>query len=292
MKLLKSKAAIIITVACILMSMAFFLSQSPNKESLKLDFENLCESIRSADIKQIQKKLIYIPVDYVEGEKFNLYMTLSQTDQLLNLNIKQLKVIGQVGVITYTQDNDQMEIAIFAIHNGLHWQFHFSSSYWTEQDHINNATIDESHKHDAIALLKWLRVNTDVGKSGITSYERLGWYLPYVPQSLIIEEFYETPSPSMDHDYIWKIKIENTDTFKKFITQLTSPPPNYTGEGDYSAPPVFKRHPEWWQNLDFSKGTLKQYNIELVDNIKDGAQTTIYAFIDNQEEYIYIFTSS
>lgn len=91
---------------------------------------------------------------------------------------------------------------------------------------------------------------------------------------------------------LWKIKIENTDTFKKFITQLTSPPPNYTGEGDYSAPPVFKRHPEWWQNLDFSKGTLKQYNIELVDNIKDGAQTTIFAFIDNQEEYIYIFTSS
>ncbi|MGJ8657212.1 MAG: hypothetical protein ACSHX6_12245 [Akkermansiaceae bacterium] len=294
MKFFTTKTAILPLLACgiIVFSIFFLAKNSPNEQSLKLDFQNLNKSINSGDIKQIEKKLIYIPERYVEGEKYDLLMTLSQTKHLLSINIKQQKVIGSVGVIAYTYNHNDTEAAIFAIHNGLNWQFDFSSSYWTQENDIHNTRHHEQDQADAIALLKWLNNNTKVGQSGIGPHERLTWYLPFVPPSLNIEEFYETPSPSMDHDYIWKIKIEDADTFKKFITQLTSPPPNAIGGSKLSESPVFRVHPTWWKNLDFTKGNLKQYNIELTNNIKGSAKTTIFAFIDQQENYIYIFTSS
>jgi hypothetical protein len=76
-------------------------------------------------------------------------------------------------------------------------------------------------------------------KSGIGPKERLGWYVPFVPQGLNIETFYETPGPSTDHEYMWKIQIKYDEEYLKFEEQFTKAPPNVDGVNDYDSVAVF-----------------------------------------------------
>ena len=66
-------------------------------------------------------------------------------------------------------------------------------------------------------------------KSGIGPKERLGWYVPFVPKDLVIEKFHETPSPSMDHEYMWMIRIQGDEEYLRFEEQFTKAPPNADG---------------------------------------------------------------
>lgn len=123
-------------------------------------------------------------------------------------------------------------------------------------------------------------------RSGIDPLERLGWYVPYVPKDLAVKEFYETPSPSMDHDYLWKIRITKSSGYKKFERQFTKGPSNASGVNHYSEPVVFDCHPGWWKKLDFSKGTLYKHRVKVVGG--GGQLAYVFAFIDRKAGYLYI----
>ncbi len=124
-------------------------------------------------------------------------------------------------------------------------------------------------------------------KSGINSRERLGWYFPFVPKVLVIDKFYETPSPSMDHEYMWKIKISDSDDYRKFEQQFTKSPPNKKGENDYSDPVVSDGHPSWWKKLDFSQGVLHKHRVSVVGS-GGGELADVFVLVDREHGYLYI----
>ena len=124
-------------------------------------------------------------------------------------------------------------------------------------------------------------------KSGIDSSERLGWYVPFVPKNLQMEKFYETPSPSMDHEYMWKIKIGNNEEYTKFEQQFTKAPSNASGVNDYDAVVVFDSHPNWWKKVDFNQGTLYKHRVEVVGS-KGGEWANVFALVDKKAGYIFI----
>jgi hypothetical protein len=124
-------------------------------------------------------------------------------------------------------------------------------------------------------------------KSGIGPHERLGWYGPYVPQRLIIERFYETPGPSMDHEYMWKIKTDGSEEFSRFWQQFSSTPPNADGVNNYDSVAIFASHPEWWKEIDFKKGVLFKYRVSVIGS--GGAEKAdVFVLFDKDAGYVYI----
>ena len=124
-------------------------------------------------------------------------------------------------------------------------------------------------------------------KSGIGPYERLGWYVPYVPQSLVIEKFYESPSPAMDHEYMWKIKVDDNEEFQRFWKQFSSPPPNADGVSGYSSAAIFDHHPMWWKKLDFKRGVLFKYRVSVVGS-GGGEKAEVFALFYRDAGFVYI----
>ena len=122
--------------------------------------------------------------------------------------------------------------------------------------------------------------------SGIGDTERLGWYVPFVPDDLVIERFYETPSPSMDHEYMWKIKIVDNDEFRKFEQQFTVGPPNQDGVNDLIGACVFDTHPNWWKNVNFGVGVLYKYRVSVGGNGNEWAN--IFALFDRDAGCLYV----
>ncbi len=123
--------------------------------------------------------------------------------------------------------------------------------------------------------------------SGIGSHERLGWYVPFVPDDLVVERFYETPSPSMDHEYMWKIKLSANEAFAKFEQQFINAPPNVAGINDYGGPCVFDEHPTWWKSIDFTNGVLHQHRVTVVGS-GGGEWASIFALFDKEDGYLYL----
>ena len=103
--------------------------------------------------------------------------------------------------------------------------------------------------------------------SGIGAHERLGWYLPFVPGDLVVEEFYETRSPSMDHEYMWKILIADNEDFGKFEQQLVQPPSNAVGVNDLVSAAIFDSHPRWWKKIKFDNGVLHKHRVCVVGSL-------------------------
>lgn len=124
-------------------------------------------------------------------------------------------------------------------------------------------------------------------KSGVGPTERLGWYVPFVPKNLNIEKFYETPSPSMDHEYMWKIKIEDDEEYTKFEQQFSKAPPNVDGVNDYDTVAVFDVHPNWWKKIDFTKGILHKHRVQVVGS-GGGEWADVFALIDREAGFLYI----
>jgi hypothetical protein len=124
-------------------------------------------------------------------------------------------------------------------------------------------------------------------KSGIGSKERLGWYVPFVPKDLDIEKFYETPSPSMDHEYMWMIRIKGNEEYLRFEEQFTKAPPNVDGVNDYDSVAAFDAHPQWWKKIDFSKGTLHKHRVQVVGS--GGSEWAyVFAMLDKEAGLLYI----
>ena len=122
--------------------------------------------------------------------------------------------------------------------------------------------------------------------SGIGSQERLGWYVPFVPDDLVVERFYETPSPSMDHEYMWQIKIVDNDDFSKFATQFTKAPPNAIGVSDAGVA-VFDEHPAWWRKLRFPQKSLHRHRVTVVGS-GGGERADVIALFDKNKGCLYI----
>ena len=87
--------------------------------------------------------------------------------------------------------------------------------------------------------------------SGISASDRLKWYLTFVPPSLKIENFYESPSPAMDHIYLWEIVSTNDEVWDKFEAQLTSKPTNRDDLG-VDTGIMADDFPKWWRNQSLS----------------------------------------
>lgn len=124
-------------------------------------------------------------------------------------------------------------------------------------------------------------------KSGIGPEARLGWYVPYVPAGLVIENFYETPSPSMDHEYMWKIRIKDDEDYLKFQQQFTKAPSNVDGLNDYDGVSVFDAHPRWWKDIDFTKGILYRHRVQVVGS--GGTEWAfVFAMLDKDAGCLYV----
>lgn len=124
--------------------------------------------------------------------------------------------------------------------------------------------------------------------SGIGPYERLGWYVPFVPQTLVVEKFYESPSPAMDHEYMWKIKIDSSEQFQRFWKQFSSAPPNAEGASISGGPAVFDYHPVWWREIDFKRGvSFFMYRISVVGS-GGGEKADVFALFDKDAGCVYI----
>ena len=121
----------------------------------------------------------------------------------------------------------------------------------------------------------------------MASRERLGWYLPFVPENLEIVEFYETPSPAMDHEYMWKIKITDSEQYQKFEEQLKKGPVNVDGKNDYAGVSEFDEHPDWWKIVNFSDGILHMHRVQVIGS--GGTEWgNIFALFDDEEGFCYI----
>ena len=124
-------------------------------------------------------------------------------------------------------------------------------------------------------------------KSGIGPKERLGWYVPFVPKGLDIVEFYETPSPSMDHEYMWKIRINADEQYLKFEEQFTKATPNVDGANDYDSVAKFDAHPRWWKEIDFSKGILHKHRVQVVGS-GGSERADVFALLDKEAGFLYV----
>ena len=213
--------------------------------------------------------------------------SLVESEPPVDFTFESCKVSGKMGVALVSFGESKSQYTFFARWTGSKWKFFFVSITWVDRREFSNCGLSEQEQKDAVILQQWAARQAHVGESGIGSYERLGWYLASVPKSLMIEKFYETPSPSMDHEYMWKIKIEDTKEFKKFALQLSKPPANMidvNGPGDVV---IFESHPSWWKQIDFTTGEMHKYFVTVIGS-NGGEKATIVALFDKAGGYLYI----
>lgn len=115
--------------------------------------------------------------------------------------------------------------------------------------------------------------------SGITADDRLKWYFSFVPANLEIEKFHESPSPAIDHFYLWKIKITGDKDYRKFEAQITGKPINRDGAG-VDTGLITDDYPQWWKNANLEK--MEGYRF------KGNNNGNIYAMFDREAGILFL----
>ena len=115
--------------------------------------------------------------------------------------------------------------------------------------------------------------------SGISAEDRLKWYFAYIPPDLKIEMFHESPSPAMDHYYLWKIKITEHADYQKFEAQITNKPTNRDG-GGVDTGIITDDYPKWWKNE----------NLESMEGYRftGNANGRVYAMFDRKASILFL----
>ncbi len=211
----------------------------------------------------------------------------SKSDQELKFKTVSSKVSGNMGIVLLSFNEKDSYYPYFAKWEDDQWRFFLDFLAWQYPEFTRKLNLTEGEMKDALVLQKWAVSQPYVGASGIKPHDRLAWYLPEVPENLKIELFYETPSPAMDHDYMWKIKMEDTEEFKNFAAQLTSPPTNFCGKNDLREIPVFDTHPDWWKSIKFENHKTYQYMVWVFGSNKN-QKAYLFALFDEEKKYLYV----
>jgi hypothetical protein len=115
--------------------------------------------------------------------------------------------------------------------------------------------------------------------SGIAAGDRLKWYFTFVPPNLEIEKFYESPSPAMDHYYLWKIRITDDEDYRKFEAQITGNAINRDGAG-VDTGLITDDYPKWWKNENLEK--MEGYKFTGNEN------GNVYAMFDREAGILFL----
>lgn len=189
---------------------------------------------------------------------------IAKSEPPLKFKFESCKVSGNMGIVLLSFSREDSYFPYFAEWNDGKWKFYLDFLAWQSRSETRKLDLTEREMEDALVLQKWAFDQPFAGASGINAHDRLAWYVPYVPKDLKIELFYETPSPAMDHEYMWKIKLEETEEFKKFAVQFLKPPPNVDEVNDVSDVAVFDAHPDWWRAIKFDDHKVYQYRVVTV----------------------------
>jgi hypothetical protein len=264
--------------------------QSETKEASEASLESAVTELESLiDSKNTYAvtKMIISPSNLTAAGSLELAERIVKIRANDLFTYAEAKISGDMAAVVLMIDAYSMETAILAKLEDQQWIFFIGIHVCPSEYSLRRLGLSSEQLKDAFILKRWLEDETQAGKSGLGERERLKWYLPEVPESLVIEKFYESPSPAMDHDYMWKIKVEDSEMFKGFQKQLSQKPPNYCGVNDLSEVPVFDVHPKWWRSIDFEKGTLYQYIVEVFGS-KGSEKSSLFAFFDQDASYLYI----
>jgi hypothetical protein len=257
-----------------------------SKASLDEAIVDLGKLIEDGNADELAKNIIEPSNNTPEGSK-------ELAERLIKAKINRLfsfsesKISGDVGTVVLTIDAYSLDIAIMAKWEKQQWKFFMGLHDCASEFSISRLGLTEDQLKDALLLKEWLDNETQAFKSGIGARDRLKWYLPSVPDSVVIEKFYESPSPAMDHQYIWEIIVEDNDNFRLFETQLTQKPPNFHEENELSNSWVFDEHPSWWKSLDFESFERYQYIVEVVGS-NDSERAYLAPFFDEKSGFLYI----
>lgn len=115
--------------------------------------------------------------------------------------------------------------------------------------------------------------------SRIPADDRLKWYFTFVPPNLEIERFHESPSPAMDHYYLWQIRISDNEDYRKFEAQITAHATNRDGAGADTGLITYS-YPKWWKNANLEK--MEGYRFTGKEN------GSVYAMFDREAGILFI----
>lgn len=275
---------------CILVCIVFFSScseksKTPTEASLEEAVDNASKVFSSGDAEKMAD-LFIVSEELTREHTLQMANAISKSDPPLKFRLMSSKVSGNIGIILLSFSGDTPRFPFFAKWEDGQWKFFLEFLAWQNSEFTKQLDLTEVEMDNALELQKWAISQPNVGASGINARDRLAWYLPYISDNLNIEQFYETPSPAMDHDYIWKIKIEDSPNFKKFVKQLTEPPSNVDGINDYSGVSQFEDHPKWWTSLDTENLEIYRYRVSVVGGAEEKAYLTV--LFDRNSGYLYI----
>ncbi len=257
---------------------------STSEASLEGAVKHAAEVLKSGDAKAIEGLFFDLPNP--EGiDKKGFPRILADSNPRVNITFHSCQVSGNMGIALVSFSDPHSQFPFFARWENEQWKFYLDFLVWQKPKDTKRLELTESDMKDALILQKWVVKQPFAGASGMNGHKRLAWYLPKVPSDLKIELFYETPSPSMDHDYMWKIKIEETEDFKKFTEQFLKPPANAYGECDLDEVSVFNDHPDWWKAIKFDKYKIYRHRVKVVNSQEIGY---LVAFFDKDTGHLYI----
>ncbi len=259
--------------------------QTGKEESLDSVVAQIQQDLREERVEALAAHFIAQSEDQ---KKSTEELAKSIVNSKFTFKVKNSKVSGDMGVVIVSFNQSNTQYAYYAQRVDKTWKFYINSILWVDRQQLASAKLPEQNMKDAMILHDWVVSQTQVGASGIGAYERLAWYLPWVPKSLTIEKFYETPVPASDYEYMWKIKISKTPEFMRFEKQITGKPSNASGEAGASDLLVSQipSHPAWWRNLDLEHGERYRYYVNVVGG--GGEKAYLYALIDRNSGYLYI----
>lgn len=267
-------------------------SQTASEANLETAVAEAKKTFASGNTESIAN-LFYTTERLTRDRVVKFAENIKKSPEPLDFNLESCKVSGSMGIVLLSFNKEKSEYPYFAKWENGRWKFFLDFIAWQSPVLTRKLPLNESEMKDALILQKWATSQPLVGASGINAQDRLAWYVPYVPNDLQIEKFYETPSPSMDHTYMWKIKIAENDTFKKFAEQFTQSPINVDGVNDYGEVPSFDTHPDWWRSIDFKKYKVYQYRVVCVPPKsttphESSERAYLFAFFDKQGGYLYV----
>ena len=257
-----------------------------NKTSFDAAVAQAKEDFSAGNVAAIADLFVVTTEEHKEANS-KFAESIAKSNPSLTFTAITSKVSGNMGVVVVTFNDQTTQYAFYAEWQVPQWKFHFNSITWVDSQQLEQAKLSKKNLNDAMILQPWVASDSQAGASGIGARDRLAWYLPFVPNDLNIEKFYETPCPAMDYEYMWKIKIEDTAEFKKFSQQLTAKLSNSAGKNDLSEVPKFDAHPRWWRAIDFEQGKLHRHFVTVVGS-DGGERGYVFALIRREEGFIYI----
>ena len=259
--------------------------KTPSEESLEIAVNDAAKILVGGDAKVIADLFVQKEESLAQQAMLDLAESISKVDPPLSIKFESCKVSGNMGIVLVSFSQHHSQFPYFARWENGKWKFFLDFLAWQYPDYTRKLEITEPEMKDALVLQQWASSQPFVGASGINAHDRLAWYVPYVPKELKIELFYETPSPAMDHDYMWKIKIEETKDFHKFADQFLKAPPNVDGVSDLSDVSVFDGHPDWWKAINFDEHKHYNYKVKLVNGDE---RAYLFALFDRDAGYLYV----